>query len=58
MSAADLICKNKKMRGLKSMSPAHVYGKVFYGYTMMAVGTEPAFHGGLVEIRSLSLLMS
>lgn len=38
------------------MFPNHVYGKLFYGYTMMAIGTELALHGGGVEIRSLSFV--
>lgn len=28
------------------MPPNHVYGKLFYGYTMMATGTELALNGG------------
>lgn len=36
------------------MPPNHVYGKIFYGYTMIAIGTELALHGGGVEIESLS----
>lgn len=36
------------------MPPNHVCGKLVYGYTMMAIGTELALCGGGIEIRSLS----
>ena len=42
------------MGDLKSMPPNYVYGKLFFGYTMMAIGTELALHGGGIEIGSLS----
>jgi len=36
------------------MPPNHVYGKLFYGYTVMTTGTELALRGGGLEVGSLS----
>lgn len=42
------------MGGLESRLSNHVYGRLFCGCTIMAIGTELTLHGVGVEVESLS----